>query len=715
MMTGNEPVSTEENDPKTKAEFLRSAIKRAERARTYWDKNFQVARNDLLFLYGENQWDAEAAKQREAEGRPMLKLNQLPQYKRQVVNDMRRSTPRISVIPYHADFKPKGGKMEQDKIKNLPGTKDYSRAEVFEGLIRNIENNSLADRHYDRAGQHAVESGFGWLRVKTHYQNLDSFDQDAKISSLTNRFAVLCDPDYEEPDTTDKNYLFIGDKMPKDEFRVKYPEGSLGELSGLTGDEYNWWYEDDYVRVAEYFYRKPATRVLLLLSDGKVVFKDQIEPVLDELKEKGIGIVQQRKVKTWKVCWAKITGNSILEGGPDNEIEWPGTIIPVVPVFGEEFTFGDKTMYLGLTHFAEDSQRMCNYWWTAATEKVALSPKAPWVGSDEAVEGHETQWENANRGNPSFLKYNQYDSQGQKIDAPQRSDFAAMPAAEIQLALAATDLTKSTLGMYDASLGQRSNETSGTAINARKEESDSGNFHFVDNRDMAIAAVGRILLEVIPRIYDNERVLRLMFEDGQGDWVSVNETITDEQTGKKILVHDMSVGKFDVIVTAGPAYATQRQEAVDSMLRVVSAVPEMGKVLLDLIAENMDWHLSKEASRRLKLMLPREMLTPEDKEQLGLDDKQPEMTPEQQAEVAKAQADTETAKADAAKEAEKTKQSGISLEIERERSKQAQLEYNKIKEQAMLGKPDYQVVAKMVADAMAEIKLTEFNAAGQTR
>lgn len=705
MIKGSEPVKTSENSPNGTEEFLKVARERASRGLTWWKENFDVAQNDLNFLYGVGQWADTAKKEREDQGRPCLTLNQLPQFKRQVVNAMRMATPSISVIASSSDLlaNPKDPKSQ---LQNISGTRRYALAEVYEGLIRNIEIQSKADRHYDRAGQHAVESGFGWLRVLTEYQNQDTFDQDIKISSLQNRFSVICDPDCSEPDGTDKNWLFIGERMHKTEFKARYPEARVGDLVDADSSGSRWWSEGDYVRVAEYFYRVPATIEILLLSDGRVTTKETAEPVLDELAAAGITVVRTRKVKTWKVMWSKITAHSVLE----EETEWPGTIIPVIQVVGEEFAVGDKTLYLGLHHFAKDGQRMSNYWWTAATEKVALSPKAPWVGSAEAIESYETQWKNANVGNPSFLPYNQFDADGNKLDAPQRSDFAAMPAAEMQLALAATDLVKSTLGMYDTSLGNKSNETSGVAIDSRKTQSDTGNFHFIDNRDMAVTAIGKILVEVIPRVYDGERVIRVMGEDGAGDWVKINQTVRDDQTGENVLIHDMAQGRFDVVVKSGPSFSTQREEAVESMLRFVQAVPETGRVLLDLIAENMDWHLSREASRRLKMSLPREMLKPEEIEELELDKNPPQPTPEQQAEMSIQKSKADQAQADVAKSQEQNKAKQIDLALEKERTRQAEIEFAKIREQAMAGKPDYQVVAEMVAQAMAEIKMTEMRA-----
>lgn len=707
MLPGKEPVKTEENDPKSFDDFLAMARKRARRGIEFWQDNWGVAQNDLEILSGEGQWDSGVKREREIEGRPCLTINPLPQFKRQVVNDLKQNTPRINVLPVQSDMRfNQEGEAQQQKLKNITGKKDYSLAEVYEGLIRNIENQSCADQHYDRAAQHAVESGFGWLRVLTHYNNQDTFDQDARIVSLSNRFSVIIDPDYTNPDTSDKDWAFVVEKMPKSEFEARYPGKRTGNIVDGMRKDYSWWTEGEYMRVAEYFYRVPVDRVLCLLSDGKTMYKDTLEPVLDELEDLGIEIVRERKVRTWKVKWRKITAYDELE----KETDWEGSIIPIFPVWGEEFTIGDKPCYMGLTHFAEDSVKMGNYWWSAATEKVALSPKAPWVGSVEAIEGHEEEWENANRGNPTYLHVNDYDDDGNPIPKPERADIASMPVAEMQLALSATDLTKNVLGMYDASLGNRSNETSGIAINARKEESDTGQFHFADNRNMAIAAVGRCLVELIPRIYDGERVIRLLFEDGTGDWVSINETIIDEETQKEVLLHDIAAGSFDVVVEAGPSFTTQRNEAVESMLRFVQAVPETGRVLLDLIAENMDWHLSREASRRLKLSLPREMLKPEELEELGIDNDAPP-SPEKQAEMAIAQSEADKAKAEAAKEGAQTERSKVQFQIEQERTKQAQLEFQKIQEQAMLGKPDYEVVAKMVADAMAEIKSVETRAA----
>lgn len=703
MLAGTEPVKTEENSPKNDEDFLKVARERAKRGLDYWNDNFNVARRDLAFLYGDNQWDEKVHRERVEEGRPCLKLNQLPQFKRQVVNDLRMNTPRVRVSPYHSDTKFKDGEPQQDKVRNLTGKQDYSLAEVYEGLIRNIENNSNADSHYDRASTHAVESGFGWLRVLTSYANMDTFDQELQIKSLQNRFSVICDPDYTEPDTSDKNWLIIGDKMLKSEFQARYPGARLGDITDGRNIEYDWWTEGEYIRLAEYFYRKPEDRELVLLSNGNTMWLDDLEGVEDDAIEQGIKIERSRKVKTWRVYWAKITGYQVLE----KEQAWAGSIIPVFPVWGEEYNTGDKTIYLGLTHFAEDATRMSNYWWSAATEKVALSPKAPWLVTEDAIEGHETEWENANRGNPAVLKWNERDDQGNPIAKPERSDFAAMPAAEMQLALAASDLNKSILGIYDAGLGNRSNETSGKAINARKEESDTGQYHFADNRNVAIRAVGRCLVELIPKIYDGERVIRILNEDGSGDWVKINETIIDNDTGKEVLLHDIAAGSFDVTVDAGPSFATQRNEAVEAMLRFVQAVPETGQVLLDLIAQNMDWHLSSEASRRLKLMLPQHLLRPEELEELGADHQERPLSPEQQAELQGKQAEAETAKANAAREQAQGEKAKTNFAIEKERTKQAEIELQKIQAQAAAGKPDYEEVAKMVAHAMAEIKSVE--------
>lgn len=688
MMTGNEPIKTREND--REETILEEARTRARTAIDGWKHNFDQAEEDVFFIAGE-QWPDSVRKEREDTGRPCLTLNKMPSYIDQVVGDQRQNRPAIHVHAVEADR----SQSPDNKIKNVTGNADYTLSEIYETVIRNIEYTSNAEAHYDRAFQHCVESGFGWLRVLTQYSRDDSFEQDLCIKSIPNRFSVLMDPMASEPDLSDANYGFISEKMTHTEFRKRYPDKSVGNISDVEGRGLNWWCTEDMIRVAEYFRREPKNRELLLLSDGKTVWLDEVEDVLDELALDGITVVRRRKVKTHQVIWSKVTAFDVLE----KDTTWPGTTIPVVPVLGKDMIIGDKTFYRGLIKHGKDAQRMHNFWMTAATERVALAPKAPYTGPAESFEGFEQIWRDANTSNRAYLPYNELPSGNR----PTREQPATMPVAEYQLAMGMSDEMKATIGLYDASLGNQSNETSGRAIIARQRQGDRGTFTFVDNLSRAIRRIGIVLIEVIPKVYDTERVVRLRFEDESGDWVKINETIRDRQTDKDVMVHDITAGKFDVTVKAGPSYQTQRMEAADSMMQFVQAVPSAGGVVMDLLAKNMDWPGSKEIAERLKKMLPPGILSPDEMEEAGIEAPQP--TPEQQAEMAKAEADTMKAQADMKKAEADTKAAEADMAMAQVKTMEAQRALAEIEMMAEMSGPDsmYAMVKQLVSQAIAEM------------
>lgn len=687
MIEGTEPVSTRDGD--SKEDMLKEARDRARMAFTYWQDNFDSSRDDIRFLNGD-QWPSLIKKQREDAGRPCLTLNKLPQYVDQILGDQRQSRPSIQIHPTEDDVN------SQQKLSNVAGNQDYSLSEVYEALIRNIEYTSNAEAHYDTAAQHAVEGGFGWLRVLTGYSKNDTFDLDASIKHIKDRYSVLIDPIADEPDFSDAGWCFIGDVMPKKEFDIRYPNKRTGSLVEDRGED-EWWRCESGVKIAEYFYREPADRVLLLLSDGRTVYEDEVKPILDELAESGVTEVRRRKIKCWVVKWMKITAHDILEG----PIDWPGSTVPVVPVFGKELIVDGKLCLRSLIRFGKDAQKMHNFWMTAATERVALAPKSQWVAEAEAIEGYEEEWEKANTENASVLRFNA------GHNAPKREQPPSMPAAELQLALSANDELKSTLGIYDASVGAQGNETSGKAIMARQRQGDRGTFAFSDNRDRAIRRCGQILIEIIPKVYDGERVLRLRFEDGEGDYVKINEMIIDEETGKPVMVHDVAAGKFDVTVSSGPSHQTQRLEAADSMMQFVQAMPSTASVMMDLIAKNMDWPGAKEIAERLRRVLPSGVLTQQELEDEGIEPPQP--TPEQQVAMSEAEANKAAAEAKMttihAESEAKIAQANASLEESRVRMAELNARAAEIDLAANMMGPDSieETIRNLVAKAMAEI------------
>ncbi|ABV74300.1 hypothetical protein BA3_0015 [Thalassomonas phage BA3] len=681
--------------------LLATARERARDGATYWKDNWEAAEDDLKFLGGE-QWPSQVRTERELEQRPCLVNNVLPTFVDQVLGDQRQNRPAIKVSSTEVTRVPdaESGEDTTLKISNVAGKNDYELAEVFTGLIKNIEYNCDAETEYDIAFQGAVESGMGYLRVRSDYLADDSFEQDLIIEAIQNQFSVTIDPDAKKRDRSDMNWCLIDDTMSKEKFKALYPDATAEPVYEDSVADYDTWFTEKSVRVSEYFTREPVIREIALLSDGRSFWLDALEDIVDELLEAGISIVRTRKVKTFKTYWRKITGANVLEG----PVEIPSTTIPVIPVWGKSLIIKKKEIFRSIIRHSKDAQRMANYWDSAATETVALAPKAPFIGSEGNVEGREDEWEQANTKNFSLLTYI---PQYQGDPGPRRQPPAAVPAAELTLGQNSVEKIKSTMGMYDASLGAMGNETSGRAIIARQRQGDRGSFAFIDNLTKSIRRVGKILVEMIPHIYDTERVVRLKFPDETEDFVKLNEQIFDEESGEWVTIHDLNVQKYDVVVTTGPAFATQRIEAAEAMIQFAQAVPSAAAVMADLIAQNMDWPGADVIAERLKKIVPPNVLSKDEREAIEEDmPEQTEPTPEQQVEMAKSQADMAQAEADTAQ----AQADMLKAQLETE---EAQKQLAMIEDMAQGGDVVYQQVRELVAQALAEITASQANVTEQ--
>jgi hypothetical protein len=451
--------------------------------------NRDAALEDLKFARLGEQWSLED-KRRRGTDRPALVINKLPAFIRQVVNDARQNKPSIKVRPV-------------DDIA------DVDTAQVINGIIRNIETNSHADVAYDTAADCAVTMGFGYFRIDLAFSHDDTFDQDLRIEAVPNPFSVYGDPFSTAADSSDWNSAFLTEWLSTEVFKKRYPDA----------DEVNWddsgvgslgpdWRTEDEVLLAEWWKREEVKRRVLLLDiPGQApltVADDVYKEQRDFLDAIGAKVRRTRDVLSYKVTHYLMTGAEILE-----ETEWPGRYIPVVPVYGEEVNVEGKRIFRSLIRDAKDPQRMFNYWRTTATEMVALAPRAPWVGPEEAFNGEDSQrWETANTENWNFLSY-----KGQV--PPQRNEFAGVPAGAIQEAMNASDDIKAVIGLFDASLGAQDNATSGVAINNRAREGDVSTFHFIDNLSRGIRCGGQILIDLIPHVYTAGRVVRILGPEGQ--------------------------------------------------------------------------------------------------------------------------------------------------------------------------------------------------------
>jgi len=568
------------------------------------DKNQRrQAIEDMRFTHVEGgQWDNNAIEKRK--NRPRFTVNRVAGAVAQIVGDQRQNRTSIKVRPVSSGA-------------------DEKTAKVFNGLIRNIESISKATNAYDAAFDESVTGGYGGWRVLTEFNDDDIFEQDIKIQPINSAASSLYFGDSKEYDKRDAHFAFLITNMPLAEFRQKWPKKSTDNFqqTDLDNSNCNDWFTGDFVRIAEYWKKVAVKKQIALLSDGRVIDSDEEKDVLDELAAQGVTVVKTREVKSHKVVMYVINGNEILEDKKD----WAGKYIPLVPVFGKIHHIEGRTYIKGMVRDAKDPQRIYNYETSQAIETSALTPKDPYWMTKKMAAGNEAQLSSFPTKNNPFMFYN---ADPEHPGPPTRSGAPSVQSAALAMIAQASQDIHATTGLEPASMGNVPELKSGKAIQAQQAMGDRGAFIYSDNLQKSIQYTGEILVDLIPRIYDTARTVRVLNVDGSSELVEINQednrinqSIIDNQTGKKVIVNDLTVGKYDVVTDSGPSFLTKRMETADQLIQLVQAMPQMQQLIPDLIARNLDINDNEEIVARLrKQMITQGIIEPteEEIEELGL-------------------------------------------------------------------------------------------------
>lgn len=544
--------------------------------------NRTEAETDLRFLAGD-QWPREVRETRK--GRPMLTLNRLPQFLRQVTNDIRQADLSIKAAP-------------------VDSQSDPELAKVFDGIIKQILYASSAHWVFSCAAEHQSACGIGWFRIKTCYASDRSFDQEIRVERIIDPLSVYDDPGAMRPDRSDAMWRAVVENMPLDTFKAKYPKASVNgvDVPNNGTDSGYLWQTQDTVRVAEYWRKVPIKKEIALMPDGSVLDMSD----LSEEQMQFLPAPQEvREIDSYRVEQFIVTGAEVLDG-PN---EWAGTIIPIVPVIGAEIPIDGQIVRSGVIRAARDPQQLYNFSRSAAAEAIALAPKAPFVATAKQIGPFKHLWDTHNTENRPYLLFD--NSEG--LGPPKREHPPETPQALYQECQLAAEDMKATTGLYDAALGNRSNESSGIAIQRRQMEGDVATYHFADNLQFSLECAGRILIELIPKIYDNERVIRILGEGDEEQPIAINQVVMG-QDGEPVMLNDLSTGHFDVQVSIGPSQTTRRVEAANAILEFMKAIPpEQAAQLSDLVAKNSDWAGADEIAKRLRNMInPAVLVDPDD-------------------------------------------------------------------------------------------------------
>jgi hypothetical protein len=539
-------------------------------------ENRRKAVEDLKFLHvpGE-QWDSALKTERGI--RPCYEFNKLRVTIKRIVNDIRANRP-------------------VGKVRAVEdGDKDT--ADTIEGLCRNIWTVSDADCAIDTAAEYSVGGGMGAWRVVTKYSTDDAWDQDIIIEPIRNPLTLWADPASKDPMKRDASFWFLESRMSKEAYEAKYGKKESVDWESSEFDDENEWQDDDTVRVCEYWYRKPVTKKLALLDDGKTVDLAEVDPqslfTMDPMGQPVSRISRVREVQTHQICMAIIAGDKVLEGPTD----WAGAQFPFVVVYGEHLVVDGKVQWFGLTRFAKDAQRAYNFSRTLAIETVAKAPlDTDWATPEQAA-GFEMQWARAHK---ELLPWRLYNSDPRAPGPPVRSQGAQVPVGLVNEMQWSSEDIKATTGIFDNSLGRQANENSGVAIRARQAQAEIATFNYSDNIARGVRRTYEILVDLIPKVYDTERAIRVLGADGAEKYAKVNSV--DPQTGKAL--NDLSRGKYDVAITIGPNMGTQRQEAAEVYMGLMKGNPGLFPIVGDLVVKTFDYPYSDEMAERLRLMAP---------------------------------------------------------------------------------------------------------------
>jgi hypothetical protein len=600
-------------DPSKTVEFIATARKRFNRCVDATSQNRAFQLDDIKFAAGSPdngwQWPEKIRNNRMNDpngARPVLTINKLTQHIRLVVNEQRKNKPAGKIMP-------------------VDGEGDVEVAEVLQGIVRHIEVASHADIAYDTACESQVTIGEGYWRLTTEFCSEDSFDQDIRIVAIKSALSVYMDIDGLKKDSCGRQcqYGFITTRMTNDEYKLMFPDAkSKSDWDELAvGDDTFDWFDSDGVTIAEYYCVVNTKKTIIQWSDGSVS---------DEGMEPPIGVVEmrRRKVDSRKILWTKINGIEVLE-----KTEWVGKYIPIIRIVGNEWDVEGQVITSGIVRNAKDPQRMINFWTSQEAEILALAPKAPYIGATGQFEGHEADWRDANTKNFAYLEYNPVDANGTALPPPQRQAPPMPPAGFLQAKAGSNDDLQSAVGQYNPSIGAEAQEKSGRAIMARQQQADMGTFHYMDNETRGIAYSTEQILDLIPKVYDTERVARIIGEDGEPDHVTLStgmgSPVTEQQDemGAIQKIYDPSVGRYDVVVTVGANFSTKRMEAAEFLTAAAQSArdPVTSNVINYLAMKNQDWAGADEAATLMKKLIPPEIIKDEDEDPNSLDAQKQQM------------------------------------------------------------------------------------------
>lgn len=510
------------------------------------------------------------------------------------------------------------GELEQAsfdiRVSPAGGSATKDVALTLDGMIRNIENISDAKTIFNNGGRNAVTAGFDAWMVAQEFADDDSFDQDLMIKPVSNAIdRVWFDPSAEKQDKSDSRYGFVLHPVATDEYEYRWPDGAAMSVSdSRDGDAY--YDKAETVLIGQVFYAEVEERELVLMSNGQThEVNDEFESIRDELIQIGVTEVRRRKRTVRTFCSRFFDNSDWLEDKKKTVFQH----LPIIPVYANYKMLENKTIYHGAVEKLIDPQRIFNYSMSREIEEGALAPRAKYWMTQKQAAGHETSLATLNT-NSEPVQF--YTPDPEAPGAPMQNGGAQINPGLSRISEAAKGLISNVGGLFASNMGDNPGLQSGVAITAQQNKGDNGTIKYFSALELAIAATGRILVQAIPKVYDTQRVVRVLYEDDTFDMADINQSVIDEQTGKVVVLNDLSMGKYDVVCSAGPAFKNRQTETLDVILRLAESDPSVMQLGGDILLNSISTPAGKQLAERRRAqmlqqgLIPVEQMTDEEKE-----------------------------------------------------------------------------------------------------
>lgn len=561
------------------------------------EQRVQIA-EDLDFSDPSNpdQWDATVKRDRETDpggARPCLVMDHTGQYVANVAGQVTKNPPAIHAVP-------------------VGSGSDIKVSEKIDGILRHIEYASRAQTHYGIALTSAARTGVGYLIVRPAYVDRALGYQEPRISSQADPLRVVFDPWSVQLDGSDADFGYLLTSLSEREFKRRFGEKAECKSWGMDNAASQKVNGRESIIIAEQWYKEEKTRNVIIYTDAEGNETSNSEDEYHAAcQAAGVQLPYIRNYKDKYQCvkWRTMSGAAILETPKDKdgkEALYPADSIGIVPVYGYWGVKDGLMTYCGIPRRARNPQRAYNYHMSEQLAYMSSAPKAPFIGSIRAIKGVEKLWERAGVESRAMLPYNDIDENGQPIQAPQRSNVTISLQNHIEGANRAIGDIEAAVGMYQANLGAPSNETSGVAIDARKQQGEASTSHFPQNLAASLGQVGRICLQMGVKLIDTRRQQRVLGIDMKPSSVVIDpeqQTAVEQgQDGDTVI--NPNVGTYDVRVVVGASYSTQRSQAQEALSEVMTRNPGLTPAIAPLWAQNLDFPHADKLAQVLLAMAP---------------------------------------------------------------------------------------------------------------